>query len=875
MARTGQVRVDDRRILRFPEPANTNKHTGNPKSQPQACGPGRRIQRTRFQATFDRVAQAFEDTDPEFVLRQDPAGIAPERALVFVTAGRIQRFARVAQEIGLEVFAETDLEAIEDYPDGFEPAGETLALSRVLYATMPTVESIGALLSLWKAYQNEEQPPHGARPWWTLFDLMLELRPWGPEDRLSDGARAAIEERLSIDDSDEVAIEFEICPTLRNAQRVAGRAATEQRIVETGGRVLDRSSISGDRFVYEALLATVPVGVVRTMLDDRHHPESLATIEDVQFILPQTRGQASPVDIVTDGETRKHDPMTKFGPEAPIRAALFDGTPVAGHAALDGGVLIEDVHDLVRLSPVDQRYHATAMASLILRGDLNADGVGLLDARVVSVPLLIDSENGANSPSDRLFVDMLHTALLKLFTGDEPLAPEAFVVNFSIGLGDLRFSGRISAVARLLDWWAAKEGVLFVISAGNIREDLWIKGTDALAFECANQDERRDLVRTSLQGHAYERTLLAPAECLNGISVGALSIDLGDHRPPPQAGVLDLGDPTEPEPHITSALGLGPHRTIKPDLLATGGRQEVRALPSGNDTRLRPVVGSGRTGLGVAAPTGSLRTKSSGTSPAAALTTRAVLRCAELLTGERGPYEGQALSRRDLALLTRALAVNSAYWPEGAHRRYEQELDRLGKHQHARAKEEVCRHFGHGVLDLDLMQRSPETGVTLVGLGSVRKDGAQIFRMPLPPSLSGDRVPRSMRVTLAWFSPLDPARAQYRLAGLEAVPVDEEGTAPDQKWGLALKSSGPDANMVRRGSVWSRRLIHGANTVPSYDDPGAIPIRVQCRDTAGGALNPDEEIAYAIVVTLAIEADVEYDVYAEVEAQIRVRLSGA
>ena len=185
---------------------------------------------------------------------------------------------------------------------------------------------------------------------------------------------------------------------------------------------------------------------------------------------------------------------------------------------------------------------------------------------------------------------------------------------------------------------------------------------------------------------------------------------------------------------------------------------------------------------------------------------------------------------------------------------YEGERQRLGSHHHVRAKEEVCRHFGYGVLAPDLMQRSPETGVTLVGLGSVRKDQAQIFHMPLPPSLSGDRVPRSMRVTLAWFSPVDAARAPYRLAGLEAVAADEGDGQHDKKWRLELQSSSsaPDANMVRRGSVWSQRLIQRVNRVPTFADGGHIPICVQCRDTAGGALNPDEDIAFAIAVTLEV-----------------------
>src|SRR5262249_27385091 len=106
-------------------------------------------------------------------------------------------------------------------------------------------------------------------------------------------------------------------------------------------------------------------------------------------------GQAIPDGPDAAGED--HAVEGAFDPNVPIRAALLDGTPVAVHRSLDGGVVIEDMHDLVRLSPVARRYHATAMASLILRGDLQADGVPLTDTRLVSVPVLIDQENGAET----------------------------------------------------------------------------------------------------------------------------------------------------------------------------------------------------------------------------------------------------------------------------------------------------------------------------------------------------------------------------------------------------------------------------------------------------------------------------------------------
>ena len=84
-----------------------------------------------------------------------------------------------------------------------------------------------------------------------------------------------------------------------------------------------------------------------------------------------------------------------------------------------------------------------------------------------------------------------------------------------------------------------------------------------------------------------------------------------------------------------------------------------------------------------------------------------------------------------------------------------------------------------------------------------------------------------------------------------------------------------DANIIKRGTVWSRRLIHSGATVPNYDDEAALPIRVQCRDNSGGGLNPDDDIRFALAVTLELEAETRFDIHEEIEHELRVRLQRA
>ena len=144
------------------------------------------------------------------------------------------------------------------------------------------------------------------------------------------------------------------------------------------------------------------------------------------------------------------------------------------------------------------------------------------DSRLLCIPVLVDGEGGASSPEDRLFVDVVHVALIR-GTCWSRTAGAGGVRGQLLGGGIRRssFSGRsISSLARLLDWWAYSEGVLFVVSSGNVLEDLGISGMTSVAFEEATLQERRELVAAAKRAGRHERTLLAPSEALNALTVG-------------------------------------------------------------------------------------------------------------------------------------------------------------------------------------------------------------------------------------------------------------------------------------------------------------------------------------------------------------------
>lgn len=873
--------MTDRAILRLPDPLPASRTRGRPSRVPsvQVGRNSRNRQARRFAHEFERLETALAKQDGPLELREDPAGIAPERALVFVTAGPIREFARVAADIGIEVFSEFGMDDDYALPEDMDLADPEKA-QPTLYATMPSERSLRSLVRLWRGFEAGERLERGQTPWTRLFQLLAEIRPWGAEDRLPQASRDEINARLPRDGNERVSVELEIWPTRSADLRQKARERAWDAVRALGGHVVDESSIDQQDFVYEAMLVELPRDAVYEMLDNPQAPNCLAMLEGLQFVLPQTIGQSLPDCSEPEHVETSGDAALDGG--APNRAILLDGTPVTNHPELGGGVSIEDVHDLVHMSQVEQRQHATSMASLILRGDLKADGEPLGNSGLLSVPVMIDADGEARSPHNRLFVDVLHTALTVALEGEEPLAPDAFVINFSVGVYHSHFDGRVSALARLLDWWTHRTGILFVVSAGNVGEPLRLVGVTLTKFEDASISERKRWVRKAQVSQRYRRRVMAPAESLNALTVGAVSQDLAEstHVAPQLHAIQEAEDIIVA---FSSACGPGPLMAVKPDLINAGGLHGAHWSMGHDGLGLQPVPNTPYGGLHVASASGihGNCTRTRGTSCAAALTTRSILQAAAALTEAGGPYDGQELPRRDLALLTRALAVNAARWPAAAENAFHEMKNEMQSHPAVasrRAAQEVHHHYGYGVLEADLMREAPRRGTTLVGLGEVRKDGAAIFEMPLPPSLSGLSCDRSMAVTLAWFSPVRQTRARYRLAALDAIALDtdrQEGGNEDKGWGLRMKGAQSAPDMIRRGTVWSRRLKHARKMVPSFEQGASLPIKVQCRDASGGALEEDELIRFAVVVTLELETEILQDIHEEVRDALRVPVRGS
>lgn len=102
------------------------------------------------------------------------------------------------------------------------------------------------------------------------------------------------------------------------------------------------------------------------------------------------------------------------------RIALLDGLPFPNHDALAGRLVVDDPDGLAERYPLSSRNHGTAMASLIVQGDLSIGGEPL-DRPLYVRPIMRPHEFAAGYEQilpNRLLTDLLHQAVKRIVEGE-------------------------------------------------------------------------------------------------------------------------------------------------------------------------------------------------------------------------------------------------------------------------------------------------------------------------------------------------------------------------------------------------------------------------------------------------------------------------
>lgn len=847
--------MPDRPHIFFGTPGVAHRHAPG-GGVPNLHRPSGRRQVDRLNPQFDALERAFEQRRAE--LRTDVPGIEPEEMLVLETVGRVEDFVRAVRGLqGLEWLGDVDIDDLPPDEDFYSEQDRERGLSGRLYLIMTNQRGLAELERLWGLFLDDPDNPRfqrGRTKWRDLFRLLREVRPWGPEDRLrATGFADELADRVA-GAQELVTAELELW--FRSVPQDRARAETVIRRLteEVLGRVV-RSSVIQE-IQYHGLLVALPIDSAQAVVRDHGSP----LVHAAQVLKIRPIGQAMTLAPEGEAEPERHAAPTTADDREPI-VALLDGLPLQQHQRLAGHLRIDDPDNWEARYPAASRVHGTAMASLLVHGDLEA-GEEPIDRPIYVRPILQPVPAGGprspeGVPEDELPVDLVHRAVTRLFRGvegGEPAAPSIRVINHSVGDPRRPFDYSIGAWARALDHLAASHQVLIIVSAGNV--DLPIDVPSPPAGQEDGQEEIRHAAVDAVLATPWARRLLSPGEGMNVLTIGSTHDDESPEGPP--ATLVDLFPRSGASPF--SRHGPGYRRSIKPELVLPGGRALFAAARTdGNGrTSFRMRDTARPPGQLVATPGSPGRLDqvhhSRGTSNSAALASRAAARLFDMLDRLRTDPGGETLQRLHEAALLKALMVHGTSQPAGLR------LD----HANGDGTGMNVRLVGYGQLHLERVLASADNRVTLIGWGMLQDGDAHQFELPLPPSLSGVAVERRVTITLAWMAPINPRHRAYRRASLWFDPyATAQGGADDVMKALGLRRLNGDYTRPRRGTV--QHEVFAGTRAAVFEADRSATIQVNCRsetEDLGGT-----RIPYGLIVT--VETPAELPIYEEIRTRLR------
>lgn len=847
--------MPERPLLLFPQPEVASRSSLHMRGGGVRL-PSHQRQGARLSPMFNQLQSAFNARRVE--IQQTTAGIDPEQVLVIETIGSVENFSNAVKRIeGLEWLGELEVDEIAPDQDFFDESHPDKELSGRLYLVITNYQALVEMLSLWRRYQADPdmQFERGFAKFRDVFLCLKDIRRWDVQDRLLEtGVLDAWREDLEHDGNRLIRFETELWFRGSSEKRQVSEAQVSNLVQQFGGSILSQSVLEG--IAYHGLLAELPANAISAIVENP--TTELVKCDNVMFFRPV--GQMAVGDRPVEGEIENGTFEDMLLPTGDPVIALLDGLPLANHRLLAGRLVIDDPDNWETDYAAAERIHGTSMASLIVHGDLN-EAAPPLSRPIYVRPIMKPMPNDFQTPrleyvpDDILVVDLIHRAVKRLFEGDageEPVAPRIKVINLSIGDPSRQFIQSMSPVARLLDWLSAKYSVLFMVSAGNHSTSISL-GISRDDYEALQPKEREAAIVKALYQDARHRKLLSPAECINGLTVGAVQHDTSQVS---HAGNrFDPFDQVLPSP--ISAFGSGYRRAVKPDIIFPGGKQWYRlSMQPAEPLAIEPVISRTTPGNKMACP-GNLAGEltaisySCGTSNATALISRAAGICYESLQQIFNEQASEIDPSIFEAPLLKAMLVHGCTWGDIGNRISEV----LRTPENGRQLSGlVSRWLGYGLPQVDRVFDCTEQRATLLGFGQLADGEAHVFSLPLPPSLGSRPEWRRLTVTLAWLSPIAATTQKYRTASLW-FETNNNGLAPTR--------SDADWRAVRRGTV-QHEVFEGQRAEP-FIDGDVIELKVNCREDAGKIKNP---IAYGIVVSLEVSEGVDIAVYDEIRTRI-------
>lgn len=842
-------------LLAFGPPAVGPIPPQRPSGRAKIVGPSPESQERKFGPQFTELKRTLEARRVQLSAQTDETD--PELVVVFDLAGTVDEFRKATARVeGLEFLDEFLGESSppdEDFHMEDRDGPTTGKIQESLYAVLSNSKAVDELVRLFGEWKHNPSVTlaTGLNPFKRVFAQLRALRRWNAEDRIREtGLLEQWQEELEIVGQfhSSKLVEVELWYRQNSADRAAAERETRKVLAAAQAEVVSTTEIP--TIAYHALLVKLPIQQVEKVLVDGAATIGLLNLESVMFVSPFVAMSLPPAAATsaTAPDAEEH-PQPKGLP----RIALLDGLPLSNHSLLRNRLIVDDPDGLDDLYPASSRHHGTAMASLIVHGDLSEPQPPLTRPVYVRPILRPDDffQDHEKTPEDVLFTDLLHQSIRRIFegTGDQrAAAPSVRIINLSVGEESRAFVRRMSPAARLLDWLAHTYNVLIVVSAGNHRNARITLAPE----EFRDVESARRAALRSAHTDSRTRNLLSPSEGINVLTIGALHSDAAED-PPISDLVLDLGSPDLPS--LYSAVGPGFRRSVKPEIYLPGGRGlYARQSTSNTDLALAqsPATGPGHL---TAAPSRSGLAFAHGTSNAAALATKSADAIFDYLENpDVRPGLFPFPDAQFHPILAKALLIHSSGWGAGK----AQLIDALGL-TNSSARKELTKLLGYGALDKNRLGRASASRAVLIGAGLIREGQRATYFIPKPEDLRATTDWRRLTITLSWFSPTMPKSHKYRGARLFFTGPGE----PD------IGASQTEAEHWSTRSGTSQHQIFEGTSALAFASKDNFEIHVDCRDDAAKHASA---VRFALVASIEVAPTTSTQLYDQIQQGLRTQI---
>lgn len=898
--------ADNLPLLFFPSAKSVSpiQKNGFPPSQPHF--PSKNIQARRLQSKFDQLQASI-----------DMAGLDPEMVLVIEIIGRIDDFKNAINAIGLEWLGEWDIDDIEADDNFYEPPrigvdffknkidsittrvqsqqiqeqlmesgfidyegkiiGDNLlltgfdniidainqaknkSLSGRLFLSFSNQQGMQNLLSLFEKWKNGETFPTGQTKWRDVFSQIRDIRKWGIQEVLKEtGMLDKWKDLLNPVDThpDDVTFQIELFYRSNIEKRQQNERKLHALLQDQSGDIV--ATIDKPEIAFHAVKAKLPANKIRDLLDNLDSSDTtdikLFNFSGIMYCYPTGQNISTPSDDI-DAEYIELTELPKS--DLPPIVAILDGVPNTQHSALKNRLLLDDPDNLSATYQAGKRDHGTAMASLVIHGDLSDPTT--LTSNVYHLPVMQYKQDAEGFPDEIFFEDRIERAVRRIFEGEgdtSAQAPHIKIINISLGDPDRPFIHFPSPWARLLDYLSGKYQVLFCVSAGNYVDGFNI-GIPYGEFSALSEGDKNKHIIKCISKQLSQRRLLSPAESLNSLTIGALNMD--DSGEFALANNIDLLPDNLFSP--LSRFGYGFRNSIKPEIYFAGGKQLYSSpyIDSATECKLNKYnIKPGQQVAADGSQQGELsQTKyTAGTSNACALATHSGARIYQVLSKLQAE-NNENIDDDLMAVLIKALLVHGAKQDNDN----KQLLEELKKPHNSRTfKKVINRYLGYGSVDIERVLACTEQRGTVLGSGKIKQNEMHEYIFPIPFGLSGEKVWRSMTITLAWFSPINPNHRNLRQAKLSFDPPKATDSV------LNISRIDSDHHMVNKGTV-QHEILESEKQILAFQDNEHIKLHINCKKDAIDAF--DKEICYGLAVTLEVGDGINIDIYNQIKNKIQ------